>query len=234
MLLRRAFQLIYAPIDGEQLREAKTVRTPRSLEVSMQWCVTETGRVSHIEVIDDGGAPEVAADLVEQMGKWRFKPAIVDGQLSFACTRTRFEVELTKPRPKLDRTVLIDSFYLTAFGLEIPTSASCGPQAPPGCQVVPNLSLTPTPSDGKRLRRAKTARTPESVFITIQWCAFSPDAKTISHLEVIDDGGAPKLAAELVEQMRSWQGTSATVDGQWVPACTQTVVRVMFTRVPSN
>lgn len=98
---RSAFQFVYMPIDDERVRAAKEPRTPRSLEIIIQCCVEpERGRLAHVEVIADGGAPEIAAALVEQMGPWRAKPAKVDGQPVFGCTQLLFEVKFTR---RLDR-----------------------------------------------------------------------------------------------------------------------------------
>jgi hypothetical protein len=75
---------------AEQLLAAKPRKPTNPLVISIQYCVGVMGRVQDIEVLDDGGAPAIAALLVEVVHKWRLKPAIIEGQPVLSCAQHLF------------------------------------------------------------------------------------------------------------------------------------------------
>ena len=86
----------------ERMLAKKTAKTGNTLVMQFQYCVDPRGRVWEVEVLDDDAAPAIAELLGEEMLKWRFKPAIVDGQPITACVHQLLVVEFVRRSARAD------------------------------------------------------------------------------------------------------------------------------------
>lgn len=86
-------RMIYSPFP--KLTESFTVlpTAPYSLGLLLEVCVDARGRFERVEVLDDAGAPAVAAVWSETIRTWRAKPAVVDGEAVRSCAHLHLKLE---------------------------------------------------------------------------------------------------------------------------------------------
>jgi hypothetical protein len=80
------------PVEQLLAAEGPKKRT-NALVISTQVEIGTDGKVAGVELLDDGGAPAIAEVFAEVIRKWRYKPAIHNGQPVPTCERRLFVVD---------------------------------------------------------------------------------------------------------------------------------------------